>query len=482
MDAITTGQILDLTIEKLTSSGEGLARIKTQTSAEDTQQVIFVPYALPGEKVKAQITDARKKFARARLLEVYTPHPERIAPECPYYFKPGQSQTWCGGCNFQHAGFTLQLAEKLKTLNETCERIGGFKSLPLAPVKSTGSPWRYRNKIQIPFNSGQGQAQCGFFAPDSHTLVPIDDCLIHPEMMMRLVRFVRQKMAEWNLPGYNEKKHQGWLRNLIVRQSLEGKLLVIFVTLNPGFPRKNDWTKELQTNFPELVGICQNVNPVATNVILGKSWQNHAGQSYLTEVLNGFKSSPRPIKIKISAPSFFQVNTLAATALYQEVEERVLSIPLSQRQSLLDLYCGVGGMTLALAPHFKSTLGVDSTSTAIHDALTGAQWNRQNETKFYCKDVGHFLKHFPLKKSAPKSLCMILDPPRAGCEPSVLNDLIKIAPQNIIYVSCDPSTLARDLKILCAGSYRLIHLQPFDLFSQSAHIETVVHLTRNAAR
>lgn len=487
---LSKDQKLRLKIEKLSLGGDGIARFSDSQQEPSSNFVFFVPYSVPGEEVDAVITEKRKNFGRAAITKIVTPGPDRISPPCPYFFSPAQGtqnlppMAWCGGCNFQHLRYESQLAEKVRMLKETIEKIAGFSSDCVLPVLETDpdSQWRYRNKIQIPFGNslsiktktGKSETVAGFFAPDSHQIVPLEDCLIHPEEMMSFVRFVKVQMNKLELPGYSEKDHRGWLRNLIVREQMSTReMLATFVTLNDSFPRMDEWLAEIKRLFPKIMGICQNVNPQKTNVIIGKKWKKIWGRDFLIEEFDTLGHHRTALKLKVSASSFFQVNTKIAEKLYHQVKNCALAKEGTHSELLLDLYCGVGGIGLSCASHFKKVIGVDETISSIRDAKENVLLNDLQNCEFYCRDVLSFLKSGLIRSFPSSSATMILDPPRAGCSADVLSEIARIHPRRIIYVSCEPSTLARDLKFLCAKQYVVSAILPVDLFPQSSHIESI---------
>ena len=491
-----------MTIEKLSYGGDGIARV--------SNFVIFVPYSAPGDEVRIRITEKKKDFARGRILRILKEGEDRVKPPCPYFFavdrqppapsppprfsgarsRPGGADQspplWCGGCNFQHIHYPGQLKQKTEVLKEALEKIGGLSDFALFPAigMHPDSEWRYRNKIQIPFGRNGQEVVAGFFAPSSHRIVPMEDCLIHSQGIMNLVMLVRRQMDDWKLGVYSEKTHSGWLRHLWVRgEMLSGKMLVTFVTSEDPFPRRAEWTRLIHEKFPEVTGICQNINGKRTNVILGKKWKKIWGEDFLVESIDR-PNGAAPLKLRVSAGSFFQVNTKMAEKLYRVVKDMV-----SERGRtpglLLDLYCGVGGIGLGCSDLFEHVVGVDETYSSIQDAKDNARLNRISNCKFLRFDVSAFLRDFSLDASATKLggsafggyrlplAAVVLDPPRSGCTEEVLKGIARLKSPKIVYVSCDPSTLARDLKFLSRNGYRLDKVQPVDLFPESSHIESV---------
>lgn len=455
-------------IEELSQGGDGIAR--------SSNFVIFVPYSAPGDELEVKIVEQHKNFAKAEIVKILNPSKFRTSAPCPYYFNAGAKE-WCGGCNLQHLSYFYQTEIKTKVFKNTLQKLGNISEefiLPALTAQDEGQ-WKYRNKIQIPFGvDPQSKIISGFFKPKSHQLIPIQDCLIHSEKMMEIVRFARDRMNDWKINSYSQENHNGWLRHLYIREeSWSHKMLLTFVTLNSSFPRKDEWIYCLRKQFPQILGICQNINPTRTNVILGRSWKFLWGQNYLIEKLQGLRNNNQELILKISSGSFFQVNTQMAKQLYQVIQQFVLREG-EKPNTVLDLYCGVGGIALSLAEFCEKVIGVDEVPSSILDAKENIKLNfypTPPNIKFFCEDVDSFLKR--AKKELGKSLTLVLDPPRSGVSPQVLDEVVRLRPEKIVMVSCEASSLARDLKFLCSKGYILKKIQPLDLFPQSSHIESV---------
>jgi 23S rRNA (uracil1939-C5)-methyltransferase len=466
---LTVGQTLRLRVDHLSSDGDGVAR--------QDGCVVFVPYTAPGDDIEAVIEDAQPRFVRARLQTLIAPGSGRVKPPCPYHFDIAAPQRlYCGGCSWQHLAYERQLQAKERLVRDALERVGGFKGLTVEPVIGMDEPWRYRNKIQQPVGwSPKRRVITGFYAPSSHEIVPIDDCLVQPELSVRIIRRIVQLAEEFRWIPYDETKHAGWLRHILVRCTLpddeapEGRALVVFVTKSEDFPRENQMVERLANEFmPALVGIHHNVNPGRTNVILGRDWRCIAGSETIEERLG-------TLRFRLSPRSFFQINTLQAEKLYDVVRERA-----GRGGALWDLYSGVGSIGLYLADHFREVLGVEEVESAVLDATDNAQLNRIKHARFITAPVERFLRR--PGGTHGDSLTILIDPPRAGCKPEVLSAILGRAPKQILYVSCDAGTLARDAAILSKGRYRIDHVQPVDLFPHTPHIETVVHFVRKTAQ
>lgn len=469
------GQKLDVRIEKLTLGGDGIARVPLSSSAPQGF-VVFVPYASTGDEVRIEITQKKKTFARSRIVEVTQKSEDRIFPKCPYYFSPTKD-LWCGGCNYQHLDYGAQVREKTRAFTETLKKIAGIspRSVPSAKMEE-GFFWRYRNKIQMPFGRDEnGSVTAGFFHPASHRIVPIEDCLIHPQEMLLFVRFVLKCLKEWKVAPYSELDHQGWLRHLLVRrEKSEGKILATFVTADGSFPYRSEFCSLIQKNFPNVIGICQNINEERTNVILSRKWKTIFGENFLLEKMNGLGAGGSSLKLKCSAGSFFQVNTEMLETMIHVIRSFLRGAE-QPRGTLLDLYCGVGGIGLGCSHIFREMIGVDIVPSAIKDAKDNAKLNRITNSRFVSSTADDFLRDSPagLFSTPQNPIDIVLDPPRSGCSDFVLHRILKIAPEKIVYVSCDPATLARDLKLLSEKGYFLENAQIVDFFPHSSHIESV---------
>ena len=373
--------------------------------------------------------------------------------------------------NWQHFPVEKQREAKRRLASETLSRLGGFTDLPEIDLIHAEDSWRYRNNVQIAFGIRRDKIISGFRAPDSHEIVDIDDCLLQSSASVRIFKSVRQTVRVLGLEPYVRQKDQGWLKHLLIRSSETGSALVILVTRNSSFPERNKFLQLITSQCPEVVSIYQNLQPVTTKVITGRKWIHLWGKQKLEENLCG-------LRLNYSPGAFFQVNTKAASLLYQKA---IQEAELEPGMTVLDLYCGVGGLTLMAAQLAEKVIGVDEFSPAIEDAKGNARENGIANVKFYSSPVEEFLRQETSSVcSSAESLIAIVDPPRAGCRPEVVDRLLSLAPRRIIYVSCDPATLARDLKLLSV-KYQLSTITVVDLFPQTAHIETIARLDKKEA-
>jgi 23S rRNA (uracil1939-C5)-methyltransferase len=461
------GDRIALDIERLSTGGEGVGRADGM--------VVFVPYAAPSDRLEVEIIQTHKRFARAKLLHVLEPSKDRITPPCPYHFRSDEGRgardesrpsalvpkLWCGGCTWQHLTYDAQLRAKQALVQETLERLGGLKGIRVKPVLGMKDPWRYRNKVQQPVGWDGKHLISGFYAEGSHDIVPIDDCLVQPELSVRIINRAKALLIEHHVRAYDSRQHHGWIRHLLVRTSQDGQAMLAFVTRDPSFLHESTIIPMLIREFPELAGIHQNVQPARSNVILGRTWRRIYGQTYLEERLG-------PLRFRLSPGAFFQVNSPQAEVLYN-----VTKTMAGRGERLLDLYAGVGTIALWLADNYKEVGGIEEFPAAVRDAETNAEINGIENARFVAQSAESFLAGLSRDR---RPLAAVLDPPRSGCSPAVLRSLLALRPSPLVYVSCDPGTLARDLGVLSQGGYRVEEIQPVDLFPHTPHIETAVKL------
>jgi 23S rRNA (uracil1939-C5)-methyltransferase len=450
------GSRIQLQIDRLSLGGDAVGRAGGA--------VVFVPYGAPGDTLEVELIDVQRNFARGKLIRVIEASPVRIEPPCPYHFKPGSSDLFCGGCNWQHMVYDFHLDAKTQLVEETLERLGGVQDVTVKPALGMSDPWRYRNKVQQPVGWDGQRLISGFYSPFSHRIVPIEDCLVQNEMSVKILNRTRELLDRFRIQAYDEDKHTGWIRHFWIRTNRQEQAFLVFVTRTEDFPHQSEIIGTLIQEFPGLVGIHQNINPGKTNVILGRQWRTCAGAEALEERLGS-------LRFLLSPGSFFQVNTPQTEVLYNKVRDFA-----GRGDTLLDMYCGVGTITLWLASSFRQVIGVDEVKNAIFDARKNAELNSIKNSRFIASPAAAYLRTAS-RELPPRGLTVVLDPPRSGCEPQVLEALIRLRPHNLVYVSCDPGTLARDIKILGKAGYKPLEVQPVDLFPQTAHIETVVRLS-----
>jgi 23S rRNA (uracil1939-C5)-methyltransferase len=450
---VHVGERITLQIDNLSHSGEGVGRYKGFT--------IFVPEAVPGDQVAAKLISVQSNYARALIEAVLQPAAERIEPVCPVYAD-------CGACQLQHLDYAAQLEHKRQWVVDALTRIGKLADVMVKQTLPMADPWRYRNKAQFPVAQVAGKVVAGGFRQRSHEVVDVADCLIQHPLNNQVLQQVKQLAMKFGLTIYDESSGVGLLRHVLVKTGFQtGEALAILVTNAEAFPAKHELAAELMQRVPQLVGVVQNINPRRTNVILGEKTLTIAGRDYLVDQLGG-------LKFHISARSFFQVNPLQTEALYRTA---VQYAELTGQETVIDAYCGIGTISLFLAAHAKSVIGVEAVASAVADAKCNAELNQIENVRFL---VGEAERVIPwlYQSSGVRADVIIVDPPRAGCDEQLLQTIARMQPRRMVYVSCNPSTLARDLAYLNAHGFSVQEVQPVDMFPHTSHVETVVLMSR----
>lgn len=417
--------------------------------------IIFTPMTVQGEKVEVEITQIKKTFAYAKLLQVLTPHTNRVTPLCPLFHQ-------CGGCQSQHLSYEAQCETKYQHVVDCLQRIGGFKDVLVHQVLGMRTPWEYRNKVAVPFGTRDGKVVAGFYTPRSHHIIDMDDCSIQHPQMNHVISTVKECVKKFRIPVYNERSHQGILRHVVLRIGVNtDEMMVVFVTNGNQLPHKQELVSTLRERFPEIKSIIQNRNEKKTNVILGSV--NHVlwGRDVIYDTIGALRFS-------ISPHSFFQINALQTKVLYDKVLEYA---KLTKKEVVLDAYCGIGTIALYLAKEAKKVYGVEIVPQAIIDAKKNATLNKIENAHFESGDADDVVLRWYREGIRPDMI--VVDPPRKGCEPGVLEAMVRMKPEKLVYVSCNPATFARDARILVNNGFSLREVQPVDLFPQTEHIECV---------
>ena len=455
---VATGQYIELQIESMSYDNAALARYK--------DFVVFVDRGAPGDIVNAEITTLRPNYARAKILEVKKFDSKyRIDPDCKLF-------KVCGGCQWQHLHYDKQLEQKNLLLQNFFSKLSLEKGI-LKEIIPCENPWSYRNKVQYPVRTVKetSRLKVGYFEWHSNELVNIKHCPIQNDVFDEIVETVRELSQKYNIVAYDGKNKTGWLRHLCVRVGVNTKeALLTLVAIDERLSKSQEFVSEIMDRHPELVGVCFNTNTNTTNVIYGDRTKVIKGRGYIFEKV-------KDLRFKISATSFFQVNTLQAEKLLNVIEDMIphRDVPMGRlnNQTILDAYCGVGLITLSLAKHAKKVIGIEEIRQAIDDASYSAKENNITNAVFINGKVENKIADV-LKSENPE--IVILDPPRAGCNKKVLEEIkASESVKKIIYVSCNPSTLTRDLEIL-AQKFRIKSIQPIDMFPHSYHVESIVEL------
>ncbi len=450
------GQLIELEITDLTDTGDGVGRFE--------QVVVFVSDTVPGDRILARLVQVKPGYATGKLDTLLSASEHRIRANCIVADK-------CGGCQWQHVDYEYQLTAKQNQIVQALERIGGFSDLQVDEIltgKIEGFPQflGYRNKATYPVAvSATGQVQAGYYQKSTHKLVNLNQCPVQDPRLNPLLKEVKEDIHWRDWPVYDEKKHTGELRHLSLRIGRRtGEMLLTLIVRTGDLPGIEEQAAEWLKQYPQLVGVCLNVNSAQTNVIFGAETRCIAGQSYLRERFAG-------LNFQLRADTFFQVNTEAAEALLEVI---VGELNLQGSEILVDAYCGIGTFTLPLAKQVKIAIGLEVQPAAIEQARLNAELNDLRNVDFQVGTVENLLPSLGLTPDI-----VLLDPPRKGCDRAVLETIKEIKPHRIVYVSCKPATLARDLKILCEnGDYKLARVQPADFFPQTSHVECAAFLVK----
>ena len=441
---------IELRIDSLGSEGQGVGRYEGMA--------VFVPFALPNELVKAHIIKVAKNYAVGKLIKVIEPSKVRREPRC-------SSFTRCGGCNLMHMDYAAQLEYKRGLVENAFARIAKIEGVHVENTIGMDEPYHYRNKAAFPFAMVDGRMCFGFFAPRSHRLIPIDGCFIEQEPLYNVASAVHCWAEENDIQPYDEETGSGTIRHVVSRITTSGDIMAVIVT--KGRPKKlNKLVDMLKERCEGIKSIILNRNDVETNVIFGRSYETLWGEDTLTENLCGFEFS-------VSAASFLQVNPVQTECLYAQVEA---FLPEKDGFEAIDVYCGTGTISMILSKRAKHVTGIENIKPAVEDAARNAERNGAGNADFICSDAAEALPELIEKGTRPDVI--VIDPPRKGCDKAVLNAITGSAVQRVIYVSCDPATLARDVRILVDGGYSIQKVQPIDMFPQTAHVETVCLLVR----
>ncbi len=439
-------------ITGLTHEGQGVGKIEGF--------VVFVDGVLPGENVDIKIVKQTKSYAVGRLVNINNSSADRVKPFCPVYDK-------CGGCAVQHMSYQAQLNFKKDTVLQNIRRIGGLQNIKVNNTIGMENPFKYRNKVQYPVGSDNGEISIGFYETRSHNIIDSNLCDIQPDESNNIRDVVRDFCKDAGIAIYDEKTGKGLLRHVMVRKGFKtGEIMVVLVINGDKLVKSDELVNKLLENFPDIKSIILNVNTRNTNIILGDKNICIYGQKYITDYIGSFK-------FEISPLSFFQVNPIQTEVLYEKALEYA---GLSGNETVFDLYCGIGTISLFLSTKAKRVVGVEVVTDAISDAKRNAEINGVSNVEFL---VGEAEKVIPeLYAQGVKADVVVVDPPRKGCDEVLLNTLVEMQPQRIVYVSCNPSTLARDLKYLTEHGFEAKEVQPVDMFPWTGHVESVALIER----
>lgn len=441
------GQLCRLVINGYASDGAGVARLDGM--------VVFVQGGIRGEACDVRLTHVGRSALWGRVEEVVNPSPARIFPRCLHYTK-------CGGCQFRHMNYAEELEAKRIRVEDALRRLGGAE-IHVSAILGAEQVDRYRNKAQFPVAKGP---RIGFYRPRSHDVIDVDDCLLQGEAAARLRGAVKEWMAEYSIPAYNERTFTGLVRHVYVRTNRAGRSLCCLLVNGRGVPREAELVRALRRAEPNLAGIVLGVNEKHNNVILGDSYRTLWGEDFLSDTLCG-------LTFRLSVPSFYQVNPAQTEVLYGKALEFA---GLTGAETVLDLYCGIGTISLVMARKAGMVWGAEVVPQAVDDAIANAQRNHIENARFLCADAGEAARYLEGEGGRPDVVCV--DPPRKGLAEDVVDTIADMGPQRVVYVSCDPGTLGRDVKRFAGRGYTLKKAVAVDMFPRTAHVETVVLLSR----
>ena len=442
-----------LTIEDMGVDGEGIGHVDGCT--------LFVKDALIGDVITAKIMKMKKNYGYARLMEILTPSKDRVEPKCAYHKQ-------CGGCQIQALSYEKQLDYKKKKVLNNITRIGGLEKLPEFDLIGMEDPYQYRNKAQFPFGTDKnGEVVTGFYAGRTHSIISNTKCYLGVEENQQILEIILAHLKKYNIPAYDEQTGKGLLRHVLIRKGFTTKELMVCLILNgTRMPEVKELVEEL-VKIPGMTSITINVNTKQTNVIMGQEMRSVWGQDYITDYIGN-------VKYQISPLSFFQVNPVQTRKLYERALEYA---DVESGETVWDLYCGIGTISLFLAQRAKQVYGVEIVPQAIGDAKHNATLNGFTNAEFY---VGKAEEVLPKKyrEEGIKADVIVVDPPRKGCDETLLQTIVQMRPKRVVYVSCDSATLARDLKYLTSEGYEVVAGTVVDQFPHTVHTEAVVKLER----
>lgn len=444
------------------TNGEGIGKADGFT--------VFVKDAVIGDQVTAKIMKAKKNYGYGRLMEILKPSPDRVEPICP-------SARQCGGCQLQALSYEKQLAFKAEKVRGHLERIGGFSDLPMEPIIGMDDPFHYRNKAQFPVGKNkEGHIITGFYAGRTHSIIENRDCALGVPENQEILNRVVSYMEKYHIEPYDETTGKGWIRHIFTRCGYyTGQLMVCMIINGTSIPHQQELVDSLR-EIPGMTSITLNVNKKRNNVILGDQMKLLWGQEYITDKIGD-------ISYQISPLSFYQVNPQQTWKLYSKALEYA---DLHGEETVWDLYCGIGTISLFLAQKAKYVRGVEIVPAAIEDARRNARLNHIENAEFYVGKAEEILPDYYEKYAqdhpgeTARADVIVVDPPRKGCDETLLDTIVEMQPKKVVYVSCDSATLARDLKYLCERGYQVESVCPVDMFPMTVHVETVCLLTRKA--
>lgn len=453
---VKVGQTVPISIKRLGINGEGIGFYN--------RQVVFVPGGIPGEEMSVIITKVFSNRAEGKIKKVFKKSKNRVTPPCPIY-------ETCGGCQIQHMSYTTQLKEKRDLVVQAFERYTKISKDKLNVKKTIGmdEPWFYRNKSQFQVAKVDDTVIAGLYSKDSHKLINIDHCLVQHEDTNIVTNKVKQIIRDLNLSIYDERKRTGSIRTIVVRTAFRtDQIQLVIVTATNEFPKRDLFVSEIKKRLPQVTSFVQNVNEEKTSLIFGEQTEGIFGKETITEHLGD-------LSFELSARAFFQLNPEQTVKLYDEVKKQA---KLTGKERVVDAYCGSGTIGMWLASEAKEVRGMDIIKESIMNAKENAEKHQITNAHY---EAGKAEKLLPkwLKEGWQPDV-VVVDPPRTGCDPTFLETVIKIKPKRMVYVSCNPSTLAKDVHMLISNGFEVEQITPVDMFPQTAQVEAVCTLVRKS--
>jgi 23S rRNA (uracil-5-)-methyltransferase RumA len=447
---LKVGDTFPLTIKRLGINGEGVGYFK--------RKVAFVYGALPGEEVVATAVKVHEKFIEGKVKKIRKKSAFRVAPPCPVY-------ELCGGCQLQHLAYDQQLKEKRDIVKQAFEKYmkNAADKLTIKETIGMEEPWQYRNKSQLQVGKDKEKVIAGLYGLNSHQLIDISECAIQHPATNKVTQTVKEILQRLNISIYNERKRSGIIRTIVTRVGFEtGQVQLVLITSQKDIPKKNILIREVQKRLPEVTSILQNINGEKTSLIFGDKTHHLGGEEVIQETLGD-------LSFELSARAFFQLNPIQTVKLYDEVKS---AASLTGNEKVVDAYCGVGTIGLWLAKDAAEIRGMDVIPESITDAKKNAKNHGFNHAKYYVGKAEQWMPKWVNEGWKPD--IVVVDPPRTGCDQKLLETIAKVRPKKVVYVSCNPSTLAKDAAYLSNKGYGIKSIQPVDMFPHTAHVECVV--------
>lgn len=448
------GDLLELEIIDLTSEGLGVGKINGFA--------IFVEGGLPGDRGVVELRKIKKSYAIGKMVDIKEISPNRIESKCKYFKE-------CGGCQLHELDYKTQLDIKTEQVKNTLNKIGKIEKSKVNPIIGMESPYRYRNKGQFKVGSNKEEISIGYFKRKSHEIVNVDKCIIQNEISDKIMKVIKTYMEKFKVPPYNKRNKKGIIRDIVIRTTKDNLAMVIIVTKGNDLPYKKELIKMLKENVEEVVSIYQNINNRNTPVVLGNKEIKLYGEDKIVDYIGDYK-------FLISPKSFLQVNSVQTEILYKKALEY---LDLEGNETIFDLYCGIGTISLFISKKAKKVYGIEVVKDAVEDAKENAKLNNVNNVEFIKGKTEEIVPILLNKRIIADKV--VVDPPRKGCDEEVLETIVKMKPETIVYVSCNPATLARDLRYLEDKGYKVEEVQPVDMFAHTMHVETCVLLSHKNA-